>query len=379
MTRLLSDQLTVLIPTYNRYPRLRRLLRYVRSVDLPYRVTVLDSSSDSMDLGELREGLSDSRISHVRYEPSISPVAKLADGLRRVATPYVVVWADDDFLVPAALGEGVRFLEGHRDYSVVHGQAGLFRVASNRDSAAMQWVAPYRQPSLTQETASERLRDHLRHYSVIAYSIHRTESMKKNMECCRTYGFGYTWGELAGGSLSVIQGKVKQLNDLYMLRETHPGMDSWREPSQPFDVFDWVTDPMFPITYDAFRRCLAAELARQDGISVGRAEAVVKEAFWSYVATVLTVKWQAQYGRRQSQARDRLREAAARLPALRQGGRRLQALLQRYREPLSLPALLHPSSPYHADFMPIYQMVTKEVEAGWDQERAVSEEVLTRT
>ena len=50
--------------------------------------------------------------------------------LENVQTPYATLLPDDDFQVPRALGECVRFLDAHSDYNSAHGKAITFSLQS---------------------------------------------------------------------------------------------------------------------------------------------------------------------------------------------------------------------------------------------------------
>lgn len=358
-----ADTLTLLVTTYNRYPRLRRLLRYAASVQTPYAIHVLDSSSEPLALNELGGLLRGHNVLHRIFEPSTSPMQKLWEGLKEVSTPYVVLWADDDFLVPRSLANGVDFLERHQEYSVVHGHSALFTMETVHGQP-VPGCMPYWQCTITHDTASQRLREYFGRSGVLNYAIHRTEHLRQHIQLCCQHDLGYWWGELALGSFAVIRGRVKRLNCLYLLKEAHQGMDSWAtwlgrtEAEVSPDFFDWVTGPTFSQKYEVFRTCLAGALEQQDGTDLRTAQEVVKEAFWSYLMKMLANKWHQRYGGgpRRGQPR-RLREAARRIPGLRAAWRRARYLLPHPPGELSLPALLHPFSAYHADFMPIYQAI----------------------
>ena len=358
-----ADALTLLVTTYNRYPRLRRLLRYAASVRTPYAIHVLDSSSEPLERNELGGLLRGHQVLHRIFEPSTSPMQKLWEGLKAVSTPYVVLWADDDFLVPRSLASGVDFLEQHQEYSEVHGQSALFTMET-LDGRPVPGCMPYWQCAMTHEAASQRLRAYFGRYGVLNYAIHRTEHLQQHVQLCCQHDLGYWWGELALGSLAAIRGRVKRLDCLYLLKEARQGMDSWAtwlggtEAGASPDFFDWVTGPTFSQQYEVFRTCVTDVLAQADGTDVRTAQEAVKEAFWSYLAKMSTAKWHQRYGGgpRRGQPR-RLREAARRIPGLRAAWRRARYLLPHRPGELSLPALLHPASPYHADFMPIYRAI----------------------
>lgn len=360
MQQKLCDQLTILVLTYNRYPRLLRLLKYVSSAGLPYAIHVLDSSSDPISSSELRGMLNHQGISYRKYDPAIPSMAKVTEGLREVVTPYVVLWADDDFLVPRSFEEGIRFLGANPDYSVVHGESGLFRVVSRGSRNAIQWIEPYPQRSIAHPTAAERLLAHLgRHYSVVYYSIHRTENLKKNMNHCRRYGFDHARGELLSGSLSVIQGKTKSLDCLYMLREVHPEMTSATENGgRKFDVLDWMTQTNFHSQYQQFLTCLGMELSEADGIEQPQAESIVKQAFLSYLARVIAEDYEQPFEPK-PMLKSRLRELAQGLPMLRSIWYRVRPFLPGMEPELSLQALRRSTDRHHADFERIEEAVTR--------------------
>lgn len=352
--------LTMVVTTYNRYPQLLRLLKYAAG-GLPYAIEVLDSSSDPLDSHELRELLAAPHVRHQRYAPATPPMQKIAEGLTQVTTPYAVLWADDDFLVTRSLARGVDFLARHPDYSVVHGQSALFALET-REGQRVSSCLPYWQCHLPQETAAQRLRAYFKRYGVLNYAIHRTAHLRQHAQLCHQQDFGYHWAELALGSLAVIQGKVKRLPCLYLLKEARQGPDAWvawsggADPGPSDGFYEWVTGPAFAQQYERFRTCLAEALAREDAIELPAAHAVVKEACWSYFAKTFTTKWHQRYAER---PRRRLREAARRLPGLRTAWRKARHLVPHRPGALSLPALLQPTSPYHEDFMPIYQLLTE--------------------
>ncbi len=354
------ESLTIVVMTYNRYPRLLRLLHYAASMQLPYPIEILDSSSDTAP-SNLQERLSRANARHRTYDATIPPMHKLRDGLSSVSTPYVVQWADDDFLVPGSLAQGVQWLTSHPDYSVAHGQSVLLQMEKVGDQSVLG-IMPYWQRAVLQDTAAERLRDQLRHHAVLNYSIHRTKDLMRHVDLCCRHDFGYTWAELALGALAVIQGKAMKMDQLYLAKETHAGTDAWlawlrhtQQTDQAPDVFDWVSDESFAKKFTAFRDGLAEALSQQDGIAFSQAQDVVKEAFWSYLASVLMKKYQGRYNVKQPGLRGRLRETARAVPGLRKLWRKAQFALPHRHDALSLPALSQSSSRYHEDFLPIYQ------------------------
>lgn len=375
MIKDLSEKLTILILTYNRYYHLMRLMRYIDSVKSPFKIGILDSSSEPVDVNEdeFQQLIERNNICWTKYDPNIHPVQKIIEGLKTVRTPYVVLWADDDFLIPHSLEKGVAFLEKNRDFSIVHGQSGLYVMQSSSDKVKISSLGYYAQRSIDNRFAAERLINHLSSYSVTFYSIHRTEDMKNNFNLCRSYEIGLKFDELMLSCLSIIQGKTMKMNCLYMLRERHESIDAWSKfiahktnqcnyGTKKNDFFDMIVGEEFNKNYKKFSDCLSEELIKQDGIKKDEAVAAVKQAYWAYLSKGLILTYQRRFA--EKGLTTRIKRSLKRFPFV--VGRLLpiwQAVrYMRYKifssDRMALPALLSSASPYYNDFLPIYRAIT---------------------
>lgn len=346
--------ITLLIPTKNRSDFLIRQLRYYNDVGFKGTICIGDSSTaehlvrTKRVITELQGNLS---IVYGEY-PDLNDYACTQKLLDQVSTAYAVCMPDDDFLVPSALEKCLRFLDKRPDYSATHGMARMFMLESTGPHGEFRSLFGWEQGVIEGESGSRRLIDHLKHYRGISQSVYRTDELKGmywNASAISDRSFA---GELLAGCLVVIRGKVKQLDCLYLVRQIHDRRYVFQ------DNFDWVTGPNWLPSYQLFRDRISKELVRQDGITVDEAREVVKEAFWSYLAQGLSLKWEQRYGRASTGYRQRLRRAARGVPGLRRTWNGFRTFLPGPNNRLSLPALLRRSSPYHADFMPIYRAIT---------------------
>lgn len=115
----LDELLTVVLITHNRPAFLRRAVKYYSS--LPCRIMVLDSTP------ERPEGdFSAVDYHHVPQFAYWGMQAKLAYGVEQLTTPYMVLAADDDFIVLDSLYESVGFLQANRDYGMCHGYCLMY-------------------------------------------------------------------------------------------------------------------------------------------------------------------------------------------------------------------------------------------------------------
>jgi glycosyltransferase domain-containing protein len=126
--------LTMIIPTYRRPQLLRRLLGYLNGVACPFKVLIADSNEAAMYATTRAIVAAFPKLDlEVRtFDPSTELSTKLSAASDAVMTPYGVICADDDIIVPSAAKACVDFLERHRDFSSA---IGHFLVAIPPDGA----------------------------------------------------------------------------------------------------------------------------------------------------------------------------------------------------------------------------------------------------
>lgn len=365
--------LGIVVCTKNRPKFLLRQFNYY--ADLGFRHTIYLGDSSEPDYLEQVTGVVQryqDRLNMVYISlPGLGPTAAPTEVIQLVKEPYVALLGDDDFLVPSALERCVSFLDTHSDFTAAHGVAALCVLESSGDDrTVIAGSSEYSQRAVEHTSATERLMDYLQNYFVVHFSVHRTQDFVSALDATRKIP-DEAFTELVSGCFSVIRGKSKQFDCFGLVRQTHE-----RRQLLP-DIFDWVTNPDWLPSYLAFRDCLAEELALQDSISMGEAQRVVKKAFWAYLGRTLSAKWQGRYRSSDAGILGPARRAGRVIP----GGRKAWRLWAKFRTGasptntnMSLPEMLHPSSPYYADFMPIYRTITSPV---MKLERAGTQSVAT--
>ena len=351
--------ISLCVPTFNRPAFIERLLRYYAATGFRHWIFIGDSS-DGENATRTQRVVAwwEGRL-QVRYEacPGLSSCAALEHLSRLITTPYCAFLGDDDFLCPATLDRCEAFLDDHPDYGAAHGRAILFQLETPGPYGAMGTIEPYPLATLHADTGAGRL---VELFTVSLYavlnSVHRTDTWRAMFrglsDMAGVRNRNVFKDELIATCVSVIRGKIKALDGLYLMRQAH---DSYHWPH----VYDWLTDPGWSPSYQAFRERLVEELWRQDGMNREQASATIRRVFWPYLAQAVTRAWRSEQVAQGRQGLSRLRAAAKRIPGLRRGWRSIRALIQRAWDPFSLPALLYPSSSYHADFMPMYRIVTE--------------------
>jgi glycosyltransferase domain-containing protein len=344
---------SIVIPTMNRPAMLRRLIAYLASTGFGGEVLIGDSSSEAVFQSTGHAVARCQGNLTIRHIPL--PGRSIAEAIKELneslRTSYVCLVGDDDFVVPRTIGCCIAFLKDNPAYVAAHGVGVLITSPSSPNT--IERAAPYKQPIAEENSAARRLAAHLGSYSVSLFAVHRTEAWRKmfgdiktgqHAKYCKDAAFA---AELLPCCLSVVYGKVKQVEGLYLVRQTHSQrylLPNW---------LSWVSSSAWSGSYVYFRNCLSRELSTQDGIPLSEAETCVEQAFVVYFGNVV----RKTLGRTPSPVRDRLQN----YHLLQEGWRAVRSARDRMvpGNRLSLACLLSVESPYYTDFRPIYEAVSK--------------------
>jgi len=212
----LNELFTVVVITHNRSAFLRRALQYYSSYSA--KVLVLDSSVQ----GDERLAADFPSVDY-RHLPQFTYTGfqqKLAYGASQVTTPYMVLAADDDFLLHDALTESVNFLEANPDYGMCHGYCLMYLTHSN-------YVQYYRRDKKVKEDysadrAQDRVLDYMGQYIPPFYAVHRT-SLLQDWYAAMPEGTIFEWQEIGHVYYMLARAKARILPMPYVVREVNYG------------------------------------------------------------------------------------------------------------------------------------------------------------
>lgn len=274
----------ILIPTYNRPSYLKRILSYYDSFDTGFKIIVADSSVDkykimNRDLITSVENLNIKYLDH--YLPSLNPHHKLALAVQHVRAKYCVFCADDDFVIPNGIEESIKFLDENPDYICAHGRYMNYSLNHN----TFYWKDIYPDKSINIDDPIDRLYCHFQKYCQILYSTHRTLQRKVIYnEFLNTKVDPVQFGELLPNQLSIILGKMKKLDVLYMMREAYSRVGGyWPSPDHWPSLIEYIENAAYKQEYEKFKICLAIYLSREANISFNRAMSVVHHGWQEYL------------------------------------------------------------------------------------------------
>lgn len=351
--------ISILVPTLDRSSFVIRLLRYYKNVRFEGNLLIGDSS-DGYHADRLEsEVKSLSTILRVEYHncKGMNDSETIGYLSRSSTSRYVAFVGDDDFLIPNGIKDAIAFLENNPDYSIAHGRAALCHLNVSGAYGSIIGCSNYRLGALEEDKASNRLISHLKRYFVTLFSVHRAHEHAACYENISNVS-DKSFTELLPSCLPVLQGKVKQIESLYLIRQVHDAR--YLLPTS----FDWTLNPNWLPSYRLFRDCLAEQLAFYDNLALSEARTVVEAAFANYMLAVInspsnemSVKWRSIYEGSSVAKRKLLVEIGKQIP----GSKRLWHRLKGYASPhgpeLSLSELENMRSRYYADFLPINQMI----------------------
>ena len=147
--------------------------------------------------------------------------------------------------------------------------------------------------------------------------------------------------------MTAAHGKIAQIDGLYLVRQTH----NTRAPTPAW--YKWLTGEKWRPSYLWFRDRVAAAICEVDGIPLQAAQSAVEAGLADYLRKCVSAELEEPKG-----LSAQLRPIARRyVPAA--GKATLRRIRSRFKpQYISLEGLLDPTSPYHRDFVPIWNAVT---------------------
>ncbi len=305
----MTDLLSIVLPTGGRAAFLARWLRYAAETGFPWPLIIVDDGgSESIEESRaLTERYSRTlKLELITHEQHVDLVEKIGSALDSVRTPYAVLGADDDFFSAEGLTAAVDWLRTHDSYSIAHGSSVVFHLKDALVHAELENIVPYRQSTLEQNTASERLISHLDDYATTWYSVERTHNLRRHWQSAAKLRVDLRFGEFLPSCLSVIEGKTKCLPGFYMARQGHALRVSVDDAGKEFE---WVSGPKWSEQYVSVRDCLAEALAAADRVDLEVARKTVQQA----IHTLLVRRLSRQLTKTKSRG---AREFLKRVPGL---------------------------------------------------------------
>jgi glycosyltransferase domain-containing protein len=214
------------------------------------------------------------------YPESIDIFQKLSDAVNLVDSKYCVICADDDFVTIKGINESVDFLENHKDFSVAHGYYISFDIKSvRRKTQKFYWRVIYNHKSNTFEDTESRLKEHLSNYPLpTLYAVHRTNLLKLIFNETIKFSDDVHFGELLSSMLTLVYGKMKCLDVLYMARD---GSSHETGTLPGFSTF--MKEGIYECKYEIFKNNIAFHLNKNSLGGIEESKKVVDEGMSAHL------------------------------------------------------------------------------------------------
>lgn len=217
----MKKKLSIIIPTCDRYKFLNRLISFLNNEKL-FEIFVLDSSKKKVNNKKIFK----QKNVYYKYFPNSKTIHyKISKICKYIKTKYVVICADDDFLMHKGLFESVEFLENNLEYSSAH---GLYFSHPNFDEiknkSNFNLIKLYGGKSAEENNIEDRIYNYLNGKTAYYpfYAVHRTSQFKIIWNNLQKYVFtNMGLGETLPCCLSLVQGKMKVMPVFYMSKESN--------------------------------------------------------------------------------------------------------------------------------------------------------------
>lgn len=233
---MLSD-ITIIIPTKNRQHYLERIVDYYTNSGI--HILIADATEK-----KYVKKLPDN-ITYYHY-PNIPYCTKLNDVFEKIKTPYSLLCADDDFIVPDGINKCIDFLNKNPSYNSAQGHYTFFYHSRN----TLFYLPGYMSAigaDFKEDTARERIQKFNKVGVQFYYCIHKTETLKAVFNYSSNKFTNLNLVELFIGMSTLIKGKHKVLPVFYSVREllygsagkSH-GLDVFSVASQYKEQYDYL-------------------------------------------------------------------------------------------------------------------------------------------
>lgn len=281
------SNVTLIIPTRNHPQHFKRMLDYYLTRGVSYKFIIVDSGSDE-NKQKTKAILEKSGYGDFLYlddfaQETFYPI-KVKKAFDYITTPYVLLGADDDFIIPESIDSCSSFLDKNSDYGLAQGIHYGFTF-SKQGGKPHFFVLDlvYGLRTIKHGKSYNRLHDILTHYMSLFYAVYRTDNLKRVFEESVTYSSDYKFLECVMNSVALLLGKAKFIDRPHCFRELSG--DSTGSSANS----NWMEMQDFDQRLSLFRECLTKNLKiigneREIGLEE-RVDGLVRE-FVEYNRTV---------------------------------------------------------------------------------------------
>jgi glycosyltransferase domain-containing protein len=222
---LLRDTVTLLLPTVaSRAHFLQAALLHLADCGLSARVIIADHSEDAQRhvVPEVAASVPQLDVTVVWHPPATHFLERMARSASEAKTRYVVIHADDDYMLVPGILASVRWLEAHPAHVACQGRTYFMRV----EPGGRVLAGPQRCLSREEDSAAARVVAQCSNFTPTFYAVTRTETFIAALSRTLDFTDNVIFWQYLSSCFVVAQGHLRTLDDLYYLRLDNPG--GWR-------------------------------------------------------------------------------------------------------------------------------------------------------
>jgi glycosyltransferase domain-containing protein len=286
----LSKKCGIVIPTFNRPGRLKRILSYYNECGKDCSIIIGDSSVDKIKKQNKKtvSSFSDMNILYLDdYIPEHHDfdlvTRKNVDVMDQVKEKYCITCADDDFVLPVGLSRCIDFLEKNPDYANALGDYFSFRITDDGNGQKKIFWKFRTFKSIDQENATDRMFtfvSDIYNYPCPTMGVYRTSLYRLLLRETLKYTEDGRFWEALIYPLSLTYGKMKHIEAevFHVARE----MDLSSVGNVMDRFSDFVTEGTFDKKYYMAQEGLAIHLVKNSDVDIEEARVIVDEIYMEF-------------------------------------------------------------------------------------------------
>lgn len=274
----MTDKITLILILHNRHKNAERLLEYYKDYNFP--IIIADSSYEQHTFPEVKNNWTHN------YTPGLSFTQKIEINLQKITTPYVVLCADDDFILPNALNKCVSFLDKNPSYSTAQGLSIRF-IKESVLTKKIVFELMYRfSKSIENENVLTRLQEIFSSYRSVLYAVFRTDVLQYAFNGAGEAIKNLFLNEYITAVIPITVGKYKELPILYQVREY--ALDSDDKTAPDLDTIAAKANQLEQYEFDSFINYTSDKIWHSANIS----KCNLKEIIDKFSQQLLANRWQ---------------------------------------------------------------------------------------
>ena len=279
--------LSIFVPTKNRYYYLSKLLDYYSSINFTGELIILDSSNEIVQKKILKEISKKNEKIKIKYHHSIGlPCALMKKFIKSVETNYVLFSGDDDYFTSSGMKACLEFLNNNLSFIGCTGKGiSVHSLISNKK---INFILNYNQAKIHDNTSIDRISSLFKEYKVPIFSIYRTKQFEKFLDPVPSAeNFEKVCPDKAIADEFIIEGamaaygKIEHLDCKYLVRHIHKDRNIGN--MVPDFRSDWIISKNYTQSINYFFDEISKIISKEDNINKSFALEVLKKNYDQYL------------------------------------------------------------------------------------------------